>query len=1070
MEFLAGLPGNLKLQFRLGTTYSVAGNHRTILSHWRRSNRCATEGGRALTKPSFDLAVLVPLELELEAFFEEFPSIKNLSTDAFFAHEVDSDVEGLSMVVVHQIEMGHSAAGDAIKDLLAQYDVRMVVCIGIAGGLSGDLRLGDVCYSGQVIDVYENSKAEDALGEDSGVNLKISPKYYSTPDAITRSLNYIRTQPDVSHLHKEWAQRGGESARELCPDPVIGRDGEEYLEQPMCLNGSIACGFVSKSKAYNDKLEQLDRRLLAIETESGAVFRAAQAAKIPAIVIRGISDYADASKGKLESSSKGGVRKLAARNAVLFFKYQLKSKYFYLQISRLRDENSSQKLSDAPEVPKGDSIDVIAQVAEEIEAHLRELSPQYRLNSSGYRLPAPRVRRYDGLQVGPAADFRPPQELREALDYDQRMLVSVPRSYPDQSLPWVIAKDLLSYEYKEKQIVPIVIDGKSVSPPKKGFDRLSGVEISDIQSSEEFHIVFIVDGIPLDSSSRLSFFISEVDKYSESSFIFLSSSGANSLVESDFKIEVSLGVYALGDISFLEVANFIQSTFELDAQMAEVVAKRLWDTFSMFGLSAHPTYFAGIPRETLTALLHANRRSELIQLAVQGFLSFVVVGDKAPVSLSRTTREEFLKQLILDMKVELQSYDRSALVKRVEAFAKENDFDIDALSFLKAFEDQGILHFDDNFVEFSLPFIEHYLLASALTECDKKAEKYFDLNSFNFDPQVFDIYAELRPSKGIKEATIKSVDEAIVVLSSLRGETHILLRDDLRPRAVSSMDKVRQLKNRLDKAVSDVHEGGSNSKKKQRLLDLADIVRDNTAKHARDLEEAGHSERMLDAAMKSFVVGVILLGSGVERLNAAEKRHLGQNLIRLGADIIDVWTAARLKVDFSQFKEALLGDERIAQAIGENGDSFDRKEVERIVSSLIDIIEGAVLSDPFRSVLGIMCEQARSRVLEKSLENVKPEHPIEKLLHALWLTDIAPESGKALLKSANGDLPPVIFLRFNVVRHCLSRAFWSHWRKPDRLALLDAADDFVRPIAQTFDKAALKRQIENSKAPDRGQS
>jgi hypothetical protein len=64
------------------------------------------------------------------------------------------------------------------------------------------------------------------------------------------------------------------------------------------------------------------------------------------------------------------------------------------------------------------------------------------------------------------------------------------------------------------------------------------------------------------------------------------------------------------DVSFVEIAYFLQKNFEMPAAASEVVAVRLRETFHKYKLAAHPSYFAGIPRSTLNALLQVNRRAE----------------------------------------------------------------------------------------------------------------------------------------------------------------------------------------------------------------------------------------------------------------------------------------------------------------------------------------------------------------------------------------------------------------------------------------------------------------------------
>jgi hypothetical protein len=166
------------------------------------------------------------------------------------------------------------------------------------------------------------------------------------------------------------------------------------------------------------------------------------------------------------------------------------------------------------------------------------------------------------------------------------------------------------------------------------------------------------------------------------------------------------------NISFVEIAHFIQKNFSMSGTEAEVIALRLRNTFDEFSLSAHPTYFAGIPRETLSALLQANRRAELIQLAVDGFLTFIVADDSSDVNLSRTTRSRFLRKLAVSLNLEKRSYAQSELIEFTKAFSGYHDFDIDPLEFIQGFINKGILHFENDSVRFSLPFIASYLLES----------------------------------------------------------------------------------------------------------------------------------------------------------------------------------------------------------------------------------------------------------------------------------------------------------------------------------------------------------------------
>jgi hypothetical protein len=160
-------------------------------------------------------------------------------------------------------------------------------------------------------------------------------------------------------------------------------------------SGTIVCGAVSKSAAYKDRLQKLDRKILAIDTESGGIFEEASANRLPAGTIRGISDYADNRKTDLEDTTGGIIRQIAASNAASFLKLQIANPRFVQIIAQHRThEQDGASIFVAPSMePKSvDVMDVITQLGHQIALKLRELCPEFRLQPKGYRLPVARVR------------------------------------------------------------------------------------------------------------------------------------------------------------------------------------------------------------------------------------------------------------------------------------------------------------------------------------------------------------------------------------------------------------------------------------------------------------------------------------------------------------------------------------------------------------------------------------------------------------------------------------------------------------------------------------------------------
>lgn len=1006
----------------------------------------------------FDIGLVVPLEEELLQAMKQFPSADDRSTDTVFCHVVDSGKPDIRMVIVQQQGMGKTHAMHAANFLLERYDIGLIMCLGIAGSLSDDMRLGSVCYSGKIADVLDNNKITDL---DDDADTELSPTHYDTPDKFTQAFGFMRTQPKLRQGYLKWQEQRKIVAEQLVSDEVPAPGGKmERIAEPTTQNGVIVCGMVSKSEKYNRKLRAVDRALLAIETESGGVFAQAKYhGECPAMTVRGISDYADKDKKKLEHASKGGVRELAAANAASFLHLQITSNPYFEKALLERRTGGQETLPLAAGPVEKDLItESIDLITKEIDEALRKLSPEYKLQQKGYRLPLPRIRR--STEDGLAQTDDPPTDVRDALKSLDRIVLSLPRTYPDQSLPWVIASDLLTAELDERQVVPIVIDGEDIRGKKTTFGGIVTPDLEQLNEHAGARLVFIIENMPFTSKHRVEAILDEIEKYPDAKCIFIAQ-GDDALVgESNFASRSASVHYDSCRISFLEIAHFIEKNFGMSGDESEVVAKRLRDTFNQFSLDAHPTYFAGIPRETLSALLQANRRSELIQLAVDGFLTFIVAGDKADVALSRGARSRFLRSLTVEMKLEKRSFDQAELLTFTKMFADRHDFDIDPLAFINGFVDKGIMHFESGNARISLPFIESYLLAAELASKPDLAERYFVIEH-DFDFSTFDLYAEIGAAPAIISRVKGAVDASITELRAKNPGENILLGEGISPATVRRQESTERLKKRLQAATKAVREGASNGAEKQQILDLSDRIREEAGRQ-RETQIGTEDEawtkkiELLERASLAWTIATVLLGAGAEHLEADDKRCLSTHLVVGAAALIDEWCRLQLEVDFEAMKQALTTDEALADMPGPQ----DLDEKRKFVSGLVDIIEYSAMADPLRRVMHFLSEQARHRVLSPSVDKAEVKGVLEKVLHGTWLIDIDPERGRKPLRDAMKELPRASFFRITMVSHYLARVYWSHWKKEDRLALLDAAEDILEPLQVDINKAQLKRLIE----------
>jgi hypothetical protein len=268
------------------------------------------------------------------------------------------------------------------------------------------------------------------------------------------------------------------------------------------------------------------------------------------------------------------------------------------------------------------------------------------------------------------------------------------------------------------------------------------------------------------------------------------------------------------------------------------------------------------------------------------------------------------------------------------------------------------------------------------------------------------------------------------------------------------------LRKRLANAQAAVRENADKAAEKQKTLDLADRIRKATGRlhHKKEIndEKIAKDSGPTTDLVRHWVISTILLGSSAEHLDATTKRGLARDIVTGGSRLIDEWCRIRAQIDFDELRRDLTTDEMLADMPGPD-DIADKR---RFVEALLDILEYAALADPVRKILGFLCEQARHRVLAPSIAAVNLEGPMERIIHGTWLTDVDSKRGAPPLREAIHNLPRATFLRITLASHYLARVYWNHWSKENRLTLLDAADEAIKPIEASIDKAKIKRLVE----------
>lgn len=1023
-----------------------------------------------MKKTYVDIAFIVPLREEFDRLTDNFPiTTEHVETPLYW---VDLDVHNgkYSGVAILQDSMGKAAATRATDAILQRYEVGILVVVGIAGGLSGDVAIGDVCFTGPLFDILENSKiSENSKG---GMKIEFNSIPYKTDPRATFAMKYISLGTDTRDKFEEWQLTQFYQAVKLVPGEFMGRKNtNEKIGIPKIHEGSVVCGSVSKSELYKSNIAGLDRKLLAIETETGGVFASAEPKGIPVVTIRGICDYADGNKNKLEEQTNGHTRFIAASNAVSFVKIQFENPQMDLFLSRRKTEANGV----AEILRKKDELDNIVNDAlkctrSEVHLQLGNLSPEYKGKPEGYRLPLPRIKASKAnATVSPPGRSLEPQSILEAITKHRVALIGVSKTHPDSTLPWIIASELCLIEVNGKQAVPIVIDGERIKPPRGDFARQTEFNLEALEERQDARPVFILQNFPVESRTRVEYLKSQLDKHPEAHFVVISKDEGTPADTTTFVLQTGAERFELCEISFVELSSFFKRSFQLPDQEAGVIALRLQDMFAKFELNAHPSYFAGLNVEILSSLLRANRRAELLQLAVGGFLSFVVAGDEDQIVLSRTTRETFLRQLVFRMKVEGDEFNRESLIAFAEVFADEKDFEIDSILFVSAFQEKGIIHFNKSGnVQISLPFIESYLLASELALRPEDSVRYFNLKYGDFDYPTFDLYCEMNLSNEIVNSVIVEMKSIIREQLPVTNQKHILLTNEIRPALVDKPGRYSDLQDQLQKSLDDVKSNRSNSSEKQVLIDVAAKV-EADVRTKQQAAEMDRPERDVEASaigdiINIWTIGIVLLGSGSERIDRDPKRELSGLIVKLSSLMIDKLLRSFPSTQFDQVKLRLKADDSIRALFGMDPEDPINDKQRSFVEAIIDAYEFSLISYPIRIVFEQLGNIANQPVLRTSVASVSSDDLMENLIARVWAAEINAAKEKPELIQAIGTLPVVHFLRHTLSTHFVARVFWNHWEMKHRLALLDAAEEALKPISGSIDKGKVKRMVEKGES------
>ncbi|SCL25873.1 Nucleoside phosphorylase [Micromonospora nigra] len=183
-------------------------------------------------------------------------------------------------VAIAELGQGNLDAALAVAHAVEMFRPSAILFVGIAGALHDDLQIGDVLTATRV---------------------------YAYQSGIVSDRGFL-TRPRSHDADRELEQR----AR------VVARTYRDHPDAPAVHFRPVAAGDVvlnSRTQPLSDQLENDYNDAGAIEMESAGMVRACHVCRVPALVIRGISDRADGAKEIVDAK---GSQPLAARNAADF--------------------------------------------------------------------------------------------------------------------------------------------------------------------------------------------------------------------------------------------------------------------------------------------------------------------------------------------------------------------------------------------------------------------------------------------------------------------------------------------------------------------------------------------------------------------------------------------------------------------------------------------------------------------------------------------------------------------------------------------------------------------------------
>ncbi len=184
-------------------------------------------------------------------------------------------------------EAGNPSATAATHDMIATLTPRCILLMGIAAGIRGKIKIGQVVFAERVV-AYESGAAED--DERGNASFRHRPDTNRPSHALWQDV--VNYRPDADRIRARF-----EDANGRIPDPANGQEDafDAYVVRSLSSSlATVASGeTLFKSRSLLAKLRDVHGKIEAADMEGAGFFEGCRRSNTPCLVIRGISDFGD---------------------------------------------------------------------------------------------------------------------------------------------------------------------------------------------------------------------------------------------------------------------------------------------------------------------------------------------------------------------------------------------------------------------------------------------------------------------------------------------------------------------------------------------------------------------------------------------------------------------------------------------------------------------------------------------------------------------------------------------------------------------------------------------------------